>query len=45
MIYLKISSTVKLYADDTPIFPVVHDISLSSLQLNDDLTKISNWAY
>ena len=24
---------------------VVHDISLSLLQLNDDLIKISNWAY
>ena len=26
-------------------FSVVHDISLSSFQLNDDLFKISNWAY
>ena len=25
------------------IFSVVHNISLSSLQLNDDLIKISNW--
>ena len=40
-----LSSTAKLFADDTSIFSVVHDISLSSLQLNDDLIKISNWAY
>ena len=39
-----LSSTAKLFADDTSIFSVVYDISLSSLQLN-DLIKISNWAY
>ena len=38
-----LSSTAKLFVDD--IFSVVHDISLSSLQLNDDLIRISNWAY
>ena len=40
-----LSSTAKLFADDTSTFSVVHDISLSLLQLNDDLIKISNWAY
>ena len=40
-----LSSTAKLFADGTSIFPVVHDISLSLLQLNDDLIKISDWAY
>ena len=40
-----LSSTAKLFGDDTSIFSVVHDISLSSLQLNDDLIKIFNWAY
>ena len=39
------SSTAKLFADDTSIFSVIHDISLSSLQVNDDLIKISNLAY
>ena len=39
-----LSSTAKLFADDTSVFSIVH-ISLSSLQLNDDLIKISNWAY
>ena len=28
-----------LFADDTSIFSVAHDISLSSLQLNDDLSR------
>ena len=42
MIYLKISSTAKLFADDT-FFTVVHAVSLSSLQINDDLIKISTW--
>ena len=40
-----LSSTAKLFADDTSIFSVVHNISLSSLQLNDDLIKIFNWPY
>ena len=40
-----LSPTAKLFADGTFICSVVHDISLSSLQLNDDLIKISNWAY
>ena len=44
-LFKNLSSTVKLFADDTSIFSVVHDISLSLLQLNDDLIKISNWEY
>ena len=40
-----LSSTVKLFADDTSIFSIVHDIDLSSKQLNDDLKKVSDWAY
>ena len=36
---------MKLFADDTSIFSVVPDISLSSMQLNDDLIRICNWAY
>ena len=38
-----LSSTVKLFADDTSIFSIVHDIDLSSKQLNDDLKKVSDW--
>ena len=40
-----ISSTVKLFADDTSIFSVVDDVNVSVVQLNSDLLKISKWAY
>ena len=40
-----LSSTTKLFADDTSIFPVVHDVTQSTIELNDDLEKISNWSY
>ena len=40
-----ISSTVKLFADDTSIFSVVGDVNVSVMQLNNDLLKISKWAY
>ena len=33
------------FADDTSIFLVVHDSSSSSLSLNEDLSKISQWGY
>ena len=39
------SSITKLFADDTSIFSVVHDADLSAKQLNDDLNKISEWAF
>ena len=35
----------KLSADDTSLFSVVHDSTLSSVSLNNDLLKISQWAY
>ena len=40
-----LSSNPKLFADDTSLFPVVHDINQSGINLNDDLEKISNWAF
>ena len=40
-----ISSTVKLFVGDTPIFSVVDDVNVSVMQLNKDLIKISKWAY
>ena len=40
-----LSSTAKLFADGTSIFFIVHDIDQSTKQLNDDLKKISDWAY
>ena len=40
-----LSSITKLFADDTSIFSVVHDVELSAKQLSDDLSKISEWAF
>ena len=40
-----ISSTNKIFADDTSIFSVVNDIDVSERALNSDLKKISLWAY
>ena len=35
----------KLFADDTSLFSVVQDITLSAKNLNDDLKKINIWAF
>ena len=40
-----IKSNCKLFADDTSLFPVVHDIDASANDLNHDLEKISEWAF
>ena len=40
-----ISSTKKLFADDTSIFSIINDIDVSEHELNSDLMKISMWAY
>ena len=40
-----ISSTAKLFVNDTSIFFVVDDANISVVQLNNDLFKISKWAY
>ena len=40
-----LSSTIKLFADYTSLFLVVHDVTQSTNELNDHLEKISNWAY
>ena len=39
------SSNVKLFADDTSLFSVVHDVNASARELNDDLKKINKWAF
>ena len=39
-----LSSKPKLFAD-TSLFSVVHDKNTSAKELNNDLRKISNWAY
>ena len=40
-----LSSNYKLFADDTSFFSVVHDATVSSSQLNSDLSKISEWDF
>ena len=40
-----LKSECKLFADDTSLFSVVHDISTSVSDINNDLTLISNWAF
>ena len=36
---------IKLFADDTSLFSTVYDPNHSAKVLNDDLNKISEWAY
>ena len=38
-------SNPKLFADDTSLFSVVQDITLTAKNLNDDLKKINKWAF
>ena len=38
-------SGVKLFADYTLLFSVIHDVDASSTALNNDLVKIQEWAY
>ena len=40
-----LSSTNKIFADDTSLFSVVHDVTQSTNELDDDLEKISDWIY
>ena len=40
-----LTTNAKLCADDTSLFSVVHDSTLSSVSFNNDLLKISQWAY
>ena len=34
-----------LFADDTSLFSVIHDVNSSQIDLNEDLDKINNRAY
>ena len=36
---------VKIFADDTSLFPIVNYLKPSALVLNNDLLKIQYWAY
>ena len=40
-----ISSIVKLFADDTSLFSIVQNKNNSASWLNNDLDKVSDWAY
>ena len=40
-----INSLCKMFADDTSLFSKVYDIRKSASNLNNDLEKISYWAY
>ena len=40
-----INSLCKIFADDTSLFSKVYDIHKSASKLNEDLEKISYWAY
>ena len=40
-----LSTNAMLFADETSLFSVVRDINTSATHLNNDLRKISNWAF
>ena len=40
-----LSSNTKLFADDTSLCSVVHNVNTSAVELNNDLNKISDWAF
>ena len=40
-----LSSNAKLFADDTSLFLVLHDINTSTIELNSDLKKINHWSF
>ena len=40
-----LSSNAKLFVDDTSLFPVVHDINASAIELNNDLKKINDFVF
>ena len=42
---IDIISTVKLFADDTSLFSIIHDAKTTAYELNKDLQKIAKWAH
>ena len=42
---LGLTTNIKLFADDTSLFSVVNNASVSVSRLNNDLVKIRNWAF
>ena len=45
LIYISDLGHIKPFADDTSSFSVVHDVSASARELNDDLKKINKWDF
>ena len=39
-----LTTNVKLFADDTSLFSIVHNTNTSTINLCNDLNKIKNWA-
>ena len=39
-----LSSNAKLFAEDTSLFSVFHDVNTSAKELNNDLKKVNDWA-
>ena len=40
-----LSSNAKLFADDTSLFLVIHNVDTSANELNNDLYQINKWAF
>ena len=40
-----LSPNAKLFADDTSLFSVIHDVDASANELNNDLYQINKWAF
>ena len=40
-----LKSECKLFADDTSLFSMVHDMNTSARDLNEGLQRISNWLF
>ena len=40
-----LSSNAKLFADNTSLFSVIHDVGTSSNELNNDLYQINKWVF
>ena len=38
-------STVKLFADDTSLFSIIHDSKTTAYKLNQGLLRIAKWAH
>ena len=40
-----LSSNSKLFADDTSLFSVIHNLNISANELNNDFYQINEWAF